>query len=141
MFLFPLGEHAPWRLLATRPAHSTDLPFGQPGPRVPDDDLRVLLARSGLPAEIAEIRWSAQVPLQHRIAGTYRSGRLFLAGDAAHTHSPVGGQGMNIGIQDATNLGWKLAFAAQSNHVAVRTETLLDSYRANAVPSPGESSQ
>jgi hypothetical protein len=64
----------------------------------------------------------------HRIAGTYRSGPFFLAGDAAHTHSPAGGQGMNTGIQDATNLGWKLAFAAHAEPAPDRCSVLLDSY-------------
>jgi hypothetical protein len=62
--------------------------------------------------------------VQHRLAGTYRRGPLFLAGDAAHTHSPAAAQGMNTGIQDAANLGWKLAFAATSAH----PDELLDSY-------------
>ena len=44
-----------------------------------------------------------------RQAASYREGRVLLAGDAAHVHSPVGGQGLNIGVQDAVNLGWKLA--------------------------------
>ena len=47
--------------------------------------------------------------MQHRVASCYRAGPVLLAGDAAHTFSPAGGQGMNTGIQDATNLGWKLA--------------------------------
>jgi hypothetical protein len=50
--------------------------------------------------------------LQHRSAERFRHGRLFLAGDAAHAYSPATGQGMNAAIQDAANLGWKLAFAA-----------------------------
>src|SRR5438874_3300316 len=56
----------------------------------------------------------------------YRVGRVFLAGDAAHVHSPAGGQGMNTGIQDATNLGWKLAAAVHG----WAPEGLLDSYQA-----------
>jgi 2-polyprenyl-6-methoxyphenol hydroxylase-like FAD-dependent oxidoreductase len=134
VFLFALGEHASWRLLATRPARGTGVPFGQPGPPVPDDELRALLEDSGLPARITDVRWSAQVPLQHRIAGTYRTGPLLLAGDAAHTHSPAGGQGMNTGIQDATNLGWKLACATRSADATTSTTTLLDSYELERRP-------
>jgi hypothetical protein len=61
-----------------------------------------------------------------RQAATYRKGRVLLAGDAAHVHSPVGGQGLNTGVQDAVNLGWKLA------QVVHRTapESLLDTYHA-----------
>jgi 3-(3-hydroxy-phenyl)propionate hydroxylase len=65
-----------------------------------------------------------------RQAATYRKGRVLLAGDAAHIHSPVGGQGLNIGVQDAVNLGWKLA------QVVKRTspENLLDTYHAERHP-------
>ena len=65
-----------------------------------------------------------------RQAATYRKGRVLLAGDAAHVHSPVGGQGLNTGVQDAVNLGWKLA------QVVKRTspESLLDTYQAERHP-------
>jgi 3-(3-hydroxy-phenyl)propionate hydroxylase len=65
-----------------------------------------------------------------RQAATYRNGRVLLAGDAAHVHSPVGGQGLNTGVQDAVNLGWKLA------QVVKRTspESLLDTYHAERHP-------
>lgn len=115
LFLFALGEHATWRLLVTRPARNRPAasPYGQPGPPVAPADLDLLVKRSGLDVRLRDVGWSAQVPLQHRLAGAYRSGPLFLAGDAAHTHSPAGGLGMNTGIQDAANLGLKLAFAAR----------------------------
>lgn len=112
-FLFALGEGATWRLLATRPAdpHSGG-PFGQLGAGVPAGEVRQLVQASGLGATVRDVRWSAQVPLQHRLASRFQHGDLFLAGDAAHAHSPAGGQGMNNGILDALNLGWKLAFAS-----------------------------
>lgn len=69
--------------------------------------------------------WRANV----RLADRYREGRVLLAGDAAHIHSPAGGQGMNTGIQDAHNLGWKLAAVADG-----APETLLDSYAAERRP-------
>jgi hypothetical protein len=62
--------------------------------------------------------------VQHRVASQFRRGQLFLAGDAAHAYSPATGQGMNAAIQDAANLGWKLAFGASEPDSA----TLLDSY-------------
>ncbi|MGX5714972.1 FAD-dependent monooxygenase [Arthrobacter sp. MAHUQ-56] len=112
-FLFALGEGATWRLLATRPVEpSPDARFGQPGPAVPGADVARLVRESGLEATVRDVRWSAEIPLQHRLAGTFGAGRIFLAGDAAHAHSPAGGQGMNNGILDALNLGWKLGFAA-----------------------------
>jgi FAD binding domain len=57
-------------------------------------------------------RGSSRVTVQRRVADSFRRGRLYLAGDAAHAYSPATGQGMKAGIQDAVNLGWKLAFAA-----------------------------
>ena len=65
-----------------------------------------------------------------RQAATYRAGRILLAGDAAHVHSPVGGQGLNIGVQDAVNLGWKLAEVV---HQTV-PDSLLDTYHAERHP-------
>ena len=66
-----------------------------------------------------------------RQATTYRTGRVFLAGDAAHVHSPIGGQGLNLGLMDAVNLGWKLAAAVRG---AVNAEHLLDSYTRERHP-------
>lgn len=71
-------------------------------------------------------RWLSAFRIQRRIAGRLRVGRCLLAGDAAHVHSPFGGQGMNTGIQDATNLGWKLA-ATLGGAADAR---LLDSYES-----------
>jgi hypothetical protein len=74
--------------------------------------------------------WLTRFRLHHRQTAHYRAGPLFLAGDAAHIHSPVGGQGMNTGIQDAWNLGWKLALVVKG---AARAD-LLDSYDAERWP-------
>ena len=122
LFLFALGEGATWRLLGTRPARDGDQPFGQPGEAVPVADVQALIDDAGLEAQVREMPWSAQVRLQHRVAREFRHGPLFLAGDAAHTHSPAAAQGMNIGIIDAVNLGWKLAYADHAG------PALLDSY-------------
>jgi 2-polyprenyl-6-methoxyphenol hydroxylase-like FAD-dependent oxidoreductase len=65
-----------------------------------------------------------------RQAATYRKGRVLLAGDAAHVHSPVGGQGLNTGVQDAVNLGWKLAQVVKG----ISPESLLDTYHAERHP-------
>lgn len=65
-----------------------------------------------------------------RQATAYRKGRVFLAGDAAHVHSPVGGQGLNTGVQDAVNLGWKLAQVVKGTS----PEALLDTYHAERHP-------
>jgi 2-polyprenyl-6-methoxyphenol hydroxylase-like FAD-dependent oxidoreductase len=73
--------------------------------------------------------WSSLWRANIRLANRYRERRVFLAGDAAHIHSPAGGQGMNTGIQDAYNLGWKLAAVARAASPA-----LLDSYEAERRP-------
>jgi 2-polyprenyl-6-methoxyphenol hydroxylase-like FAD-dependent oxidoreductase len=131
LFLFPLGESAPWRLLATQrgrgpvedpetgTAHgAASTAYGQPGEPLRDAEVRSLLDTSGLPVRVRRIAWSARVRLQHRLADRYRAGRIFVAGDAVHTHSPAAAQGMNAGIQDGVNLGWKLAFAARADRCA-----------------------
>ena len=147
VFLFNVGERASWRLLATRAAGEDRQPFGQPGPPVPQEQLQELVDEAGLPAQLTEVAWSAQVRLQHRIASRFSRGPLFVAGDAAHVHSPAGAQGMNAGIHDAVNLGWKLAFAAAAgNRPIAGTEgtagssaarpgsALLDSYALERRP-------
>jgi 2-polyprenyl-6-methoxyphenol hydroxylase-like FAD-dependent oxidoreductase len=70
---------------------------------------RALRAASGEETELGELRWASRFNDAARQAERYRTGRVLLAGDAAHIHSPAGGQGMNLGLQDAFNLGWKLA--------------------------------
>ena len=75
-------------------------------------------------------RWTSRFGDATRLAERYRDGRVFLAGDAAHIHPPVGGQGLNLGIQDAFNLGWKLA--AELSGWA--PEGLLDSYQTERRP-------
>jgi 2-polyprenyl-6-methoxyphenol hydroxylase-like FAD-dependent oxidoreductase len=112
LFAFRLGERATWRLLGTRPATSERLVPGTFGPSVPAADLQALIDAAGLDARVTGLVWSARVGVQRRVADRFRRGRLFLAGDAAHAYSPATGQGMNAAIQDAANLGWKLAFAA-----------------------------
>ncbi|HEV7810557.1 MAG TPA: FAD-dependent monooxygenase [Candidatus Limnocylindrales bacterium] len=74
--------------------------------------------------------WITRFTDTTRQAATYRSGRVLLAGDAAHVHSPVGGQGLNVGVQDAVNLGWKLAQVVNGTS----PESLLDTYHAERHP-------
>ena len=124
VFAFRLGEQATWRLLATRAATAGQSPPGQFGPMVPVAEVQALIDEAGLSVRIAELTWSSRVTLQRRVAEAFRRGRLYLAGDAAHAYSPATGQGMNAGIQDALNLGWKLAFAAAQPGDG----RLLDSY-------------
>ena len=132
VFLFALGERGTWRLLATRPRGEGERPFGQTGEAVPESDVRRIVDASGFGASVTEVGWSSAVRLQHRLADAFRAGSCFLAGDAAHAHSPAAAQGMNTGILDAVNLGWKLAFAAQ--HPGDDHEALLGSYEAERRP-------
>ncbi len=67
--------------------------------------------------------WLSAFRINERKVKHYRAGRVFLAGDAAHVHSPAGGQGMHTGMQDAINLAWKLALVCRG-----ASDTLLDSY-------------
>ena len=124
VFAFRLGERATWRLLATRAAGAGHSPPGQLGPPVPVAEVQALMDEAGLGVQIAELAWSSRVRVQRRVAERFRRGRLYLAGDAAHAYSPATGQGMNAGIQDAVNLGWKLAFGAAQPGDG----RLLDSY-------------
>jgi 2-polyprenyl-6-methoxyphenol hydroxylase-like FAD-dependent oxidoreductase len=84
----------------------------------------------GVPVTIESSHWLTTFEIRHAQAEQYRTGRVFLAGDAAHVHSPAGGQGMNTGMQDAFNLGWKLALVARG----AASESLLESYQAERHP-------
>ncbi|MCW2917178.1 MAG: monooxygenase FAD-binding protein [Actinomycetia bacterium] len=97
------------------------------------EDVQALLDTRGPkahPARVTDIVWSSRFRVHHRLADHYRSGRLFLAGDAAHVHSPAGGQGMNTGIQDALVLAGRLS-AVLLEGVA---ESTLDEYEAERRP-------
>ncbi|MEV6567008.1 FAD-dependent monooxygenase [Streptomyces kronopolitis] len=76
------------------------------------------------------LRWSSAFRVSHRLVDRYRNGRLFVAGDAAHINPPIGGQGLNTGVQDAFNLAWKLALTVRG----LAADDLLDSYHAERHP-------
>ena len=79
--------------------------------------------------DVKRVNWFSTYRVHHRVADHFRKGRAFLLGDAAHIHSPVGGQGMNTGIGDAANLGWKLAGVLHGNASA----SLLDTYEPERI--------
>jgi 2-polyprenyl-6-methoxyphenol hydroxylase-like FAD-dependent oxidoreductase len=127
LFFFPLLRPASWRLLAMR-APTDPTPPDAP---VTLDDVQALAdAYTGGAVRLHDPVWMTNFRSHHRAAGRYRDGRVFLAGDAAHIHSPAGAQGMNTGIQDAVNLGWKLACALHG----ATDPALLDSYAAERAP-------
>ncbi|MET9291254.1 FAD-dependent monooxygenase [Streptomyces sp. NPDC003077] len=97
----------------------------------PEGVRALLAARTHLTADqITEVRWTSVFRPRAAMADRFRVGRVFLAGDAAHIHSPAGGQGLNTSVQDAYNLGWKLAQVLR--HGA--GDALLDTYEAERLP-------
>lgn len=82
-------------------------------------------AIKALHVKIEQVNWFSTYRVHHRVTDHFRKGRIFLLGDAAHIHSPVGGQGMNTGILDAINLAWKLAAVIKGQ----APDSLLDSYQ------------
>jgi 2-polyprenyl-6-methoxyphenol hydroxylase-like FAD-dependent oxidoreductase len=135
---FPLGRPATWRVIAmstrTSPLsvsseHDED-PQPMAAPLTLDELQRAIDDATGGGVRVRDPAWLARFRLHHRQASHYRAGRIFLVGDAAHIHSPVGAQGMNTGMQDAWNLGWKLALVLRG----VARASLLDTYEAERWP-------
>jgi 2-polyprenyl-6-methoxyphenol hydroxylase-like FAD-dependent oxidoreductase len=124
---FPLPNSQQWRLFADFRS--------MPGQQVPTASLELfqhlLAERAGDGrTTISHPTWLSNFRINQRLVTTYRKGRIFLAGDAAHLHSPTGGQGMNTGIQDAYNLAWKLALVLQGK----AGEALLNTYEEERKP-------
>jgi 2-polyprenyl-6-methoxyphenol hydroxylase-like FAD-dependent oxidoreductase len=131
--LFPLGRPTTWRVIAmsAERARGTSSPGSPATAGLTLAELQHLLdAPTGRTVRVRDPAWLTRFHLHHRQVGHYRAGRVLLAGDAAHIHSPVGAQGMNTGIQDAWNLGWKLALVSRG---AAR-EPLLDTYELERWP-------
>ena len=106
-------------------------PRVEQGDAPPVDDLRAaLVAVHGTDFGVRDVTWLSRFTDATRQAASYRERRVLLAGDAAHVHSPSGGQGLNLGVQDAVNLGWKLA---QVIH-GTAPDRLLDTYQAERHP-------
>ncbi len=129
---FPLPGRDLWRLMA-------------PAPKTSGDDLSPeavlglltgqLLDQAGWPSSaVGTVEWTSTFRIHRRLADRFRERRILLAGDAAHIHSPVGGQGLNTGVGDAENLAWKLTLVARRR----ATPTLLDSYEAERRPIAAE---
>ena len=87
------------------------------------EDFQAPIDKAGIRVSIRSSEWMTPFRVNDLQAKHYRAGNVFLAGDASHIHSPVGGQGMNTGMQDAANLAWKLAAVARG-----ADDSLLDSY-------------
>ncbi|HSY21667.1 MAG TPA: FAD-dependent monooxygenase [Polyangiaceae bacterium] len=128
MIAFPIdAEHKRTRLVGT----VRGAPGGGSGgePKVEWSDVSPSIMRH-IGLTIGNVNWFSTYRVHHRVASAFRAGRVFLLGDSAHIHSPVGGQGMNTGIGDAVNLAWKLAAVLK----AEATDTILDSYEKERIP-------
>ena len=105
-------------------------PAPREAPVTPNEVARALAAVHGPETALGRLRWGTRFTDASRQLTAYRHGRVLFAGDAAHIHGPIGGQGLNLGVQDAVNLGWKLAAT-----VAGRApDGLLDSYHTERHP-------
>jgi 2-polyprenyl-6-methoxyphenol hydroxylase-like FAD-dependent oxidoreductase len=122
---FPMRRKNGWRVIGILPEELR----GREG--LTFDDLQPWLREeTGHALSFHACHWFSTYRIQHRCTEKFRDRRCFLLGDAAHVHSPMGGQGMNTGLQDAYNLGWKLALVLK--HRA--DDALLDSYEAERMP-------
>lgn len=124
--VFPLPDGEQWRLIAGI------VDSGRAAPEASVEVLqRIFQERTGdNQTAISNPNWLSNFKIHRRIVNHYRQGRIFLAGDAAHIHSPVGAQGMNTGIQDAYNLAWKLAMVVTGDS----SPSLLDTYETERHP-------
>jgi 2-polyprenyl-6-methoxyphenol hydroxylase-like FAD-dependent oxidoreductase len=123
--VFPMGDGR-FRFMATDPEGIT----GDTGDPTLEDIQRLYDRTVHLPARLYNLNWSSRFRINSRHMTTLRSGRVFFGGDAAHVHSPAGGQGMNAGIQDMINLSWKMAMVMAGR---ARPE-LLDTYESDRLP-------
>lgn len=119
--LFPFAEDRCRVIADLGMAHDTGHP---PDPTL-DDVQRLVDERGPAGVRLSVPHWLSGFRIHERKVAQYRRGRVFLAGDAAHIHSPAGGQGMNTGMQDAWNLAWKVALVQSGR---ARPDPLLDSY-------------
>ncbi len=133
VFLWPSGFHLyfpmrgtnGWRVIGILPEHlfgKDDVTF--------DDLIPILLQVGGAGLSFKKCHWFSTYRIHHRCTERFRDRRCFVLGDAAHIHSPMGGQGMNTGLQDAYNLAWKLALVTSNQ----ADDALLDTYEAERRP-------
>ncbi len=126
LLIVPMPADGVWRLIA------------EVSPETPELDAAgwnaLVQRRSGIDLKVQSMGWHSRFNLASGVSDRLRQGRVFLLGDAAHVHSPVGGQGLNTGVQDAHNLIWKLALVQRSEVTETARDVLLDSYEAERHP-------
>jgi 2-polyprenyl-6-methoxyphenol hydroxylase-like FAD-dependent oxidoreductase len=122
---FPMRGKDRWRVIGILPERlrgRLDLSF--------EETVPAIRSEADAHVQFRQCSWFSTYRIHHRRAERFRRGRCFLLGDAAHVHSPMGGQGMNTGLQDAYNLAWKLAYVVRGK----ADDALLDSYAAERMP-------
>nr|WP_090345324.1 FAD-dependent oxidoreductase [Mycolicibacterium malmesburyense]CRL77582.1 FAD-binding monooxygenase [Mycolicibacterium malmesburyense] len=116
-----------WRIIAYDPQSGSEKPTQE---EILARLRQLIPERTGRAAPIEDALWLSMFSVHRRLAATYRRGRVLIAGDAAHTHAPFGGQGMLTGLGDAENVAWKLALVT----AGIADERLLDTYEAERRP-------
>ncbi|MCP4441686.1 MAG: pentachlorophenol monooxygenase [Aureispira sp.] len=122
---FPMKDDNRYRVVGILPEefeNEADVSF--------DDIKEVIKEKHKIKLEFGKTHWFSVYKVHHRCIDNFRNGRVFFAGDAAHVHSPAGGQGMNTGLQDAYNLAWKLAWVLQEKAPL----SVLDTYNEERLP-------
>jgi 2-polyprenyl-6-methoxyphenol hydroxylase-like FAD-dependent oxidoreductase len=125
MGMFPMGNHR-FRVIASNPLSE---PSKDTKPEL-DELQKIYDMRSEIPAQFRDLQWSSWFRINSRMTEQLQDGQAFLGGDSAHIHSPAGAQGMNTGIQDMIDLGWKLALVLQGK----AANQLLDTYGEDRLP-------
>jgi 2-polyprenyl-6-methoxyphenol hydroxylase-like FAD-dependent oxidoreductase len=127
VFAFPLAAAGRARLIGTIRGPGGEGDGADAAPAVSWEDVSGNVLRR-MRIHVQKVNWFSTYHVHHRVASHFREGRVFLLGDAAHIHSPVGGQGMNTGIGDAINLAWKLAAVLRGADPSV-----LDTYEPERI--------
>lgn len=120
LLIVPMPAEGVWRLIAQVDGAGPELDASRWN--------ELVTRRSGIDLRVRSMGWSSRFQLTSGVSDALRRRRVFLLGDAAHVHSPVGGQGLNTGVQDAHNLLWKIALADSEKLSPTQREALLDSY-------------
>jgi 2-polyprenyl-6-methoxyphenol hydroxylase-like FAD-dependent oxidoreductase len=125
MGMFPMGDRR-FRVIASNPLSE---PSKDTKPEL-EELQKIYDMRSEIPAQFRDLQWSSWFRINSRMTDQLQDGQAFLGGDSAHIHSPAGAQGMNMGIQDMIDLGWKLAMVLQGK----ATKQLLATYGEDRLP-------
>jgi len=126
VLFFPMRGDKHWRLIGNLPEHEGE----ENPPELVYEQIEIKVkSLAQVPLDITNVRWFSSYKVHTRHAENFSKGRCFLAGDAAHIHTPAGGQGMNTGIQDVYNLAWKLAFVLRG----YAGGSVLDSYNEERI--------